>query len=576
MIELPTGQTELISFATDLIERCRVSVGMRTAYYRLLSAIYETGRYDGTKSLVNTLPNHITRLAGMLYSPVELKFSMDFTNPYPPRELDRAKEAAKILSRRWGLPGTNADVLWGRGVVGGLKYGATFMKQWAEQEWDDIVYHQKLVMPWQIGVYREDENDLSKQEVIVETSALSMPEVWRRIYHLPNARELFEKIKQHAGVNNASGSPDSFFHQVLSASQINTGVQSMVSPVPGGIVQLNNDPNYAMMGPTVAVDTVKFHEVWVKGQDDYVTIQMIEPDILIAPLFKRSNLLGVKRKQPYRIIQPNEADNWIWGRSELVDLIEPQMLLSVWADDLKRMYGLQIDKVIAFSGSGTITDERYNQFRAAGYIDMEQGATVNDLTPKIPAEALPLLQWIMQVINQIAGFPPVMQGQGDAGIRAGVQLNSLIKTASPTQRDRALLVERQLADAADLSFRVQRAKDPKFYWTDGSTPEKAEETKFLLAEIPDDFRVTVDSHSSSPIFSDEATQLIFQARKIGDVDGEYMLDNLPFPNKEVAKAALKVKQAGAAANQQRLEAEVQALPPEEKSKVVAKLITSKH
>jgi hypothetical protein len=67
-------------------------------------------------------------------------------------------------------------------------------------------------------------------------------------------------------MGNATAGPDSFFHQVLSSSQINTGVQSMTSPVPGGIVQLNNDPNYAMMGPTVAVDTVKFHELWVKGR----------------------------------------------------------------------------------------------------------------------------------------------------------------------------------------------------------------------------------------------------------------------------------------------------------------------
>lgn len=569
MIELPDGQQELISFANDLIERCRVSVGTRKGYYRLLSEIYETGRYDGTKSLVNTLPNHITRLAGMLYSPVELKFSMDFTNPYPPIELARAKESAKLLSRRWGLPGTNADILWGRGVVDSLKYGCTFLKQWAETEWNDIVYQQKLLMPWQLGVYREDENDLSKQEVIVETSSLTMPEVWRRIYHMPDARELYDRIKTNAGLNNVGDNPGSFFHQVLSTSQIGT-----TPNLPGGLVQIGST-NYAMMGPTVAVDTVEFHEMWVKGQDDYVTIQMIQPDILIAPLFKKSNLLGVKRKQPYRIIQPNEASNWIWGRSELVDLIEPQMLLSTWADDLRRLYGLQIDKVLAFAGSGTISDEKYAQFRAGGYMDMEQGASVTDLTPKIPPEALPLLNWVMQVINQIAGFPPIMQGQGDAGVRAGTQLNSLIKTASPTQRDRALLVERQLADAADLSFRVQRAKDPKFYWTDGSSAAAAEESKFLLSEIPEDFRVTVDSHSSSPIFSDEATQLIFQARKIGDVDGEYMIDNLPFPNKENAIAALKAKAAAGAQEKQQIEQQVQSMPTDVQGKILEKVVGRK-
>lgn len=570
MIELPSGTPELISFSNDLIEKCRVSVGMRSAYYRLLSSIYETGRYDGTKSLINTLPNHLGRLGSMLYSPVELKFSIDFTNPYPPNELARAAEAAKILSRRWGLPGVNTDILWGRGVVDSLKYGSCFLKQWVETEWGKPLFQQKLVMPWQIGVYREDENDLSKQEAICETAALSLPEVWRRIYHMPGAKDLFERIKTHAGVGQAGGAPDSFFHQVLSTSQINTGVQSMTSPVPGGIVQLNSDPNYAMMGPTVAVDTVKMHEIWVKGEDDYVTIQLIEPDILIAPLYKRSNLLGVKRQQPYRIIQPNEVSNWIWGRSELVDLIEPQALLSVWADDLKRMYGLQVDKILAFSGEGNITDELYGQFRGAGYINLGQGASVTDLTPKIPPEALPLLRFCLEIINTIAGFPPIMQGQGDSGVRAGVQLNSLLKTASPTQRDRALLVERQLADAADLSFHLMQAKDDKNYWTDGSTPQKAEDTKFLLASVPEDRRVTVDSHSSSPIFSDEATQLIFQARKIGDVDGEYMLDNLPFPNKETAKASLKAKGIAQADERKMLIEKAATMPPEVQGKIIEK------
>jgi hypothetical protein len=168
-----------------------------------------------------------------------------------------------------------------------------------------------------------------------------------------------------------------------------------------------------------------------------------------------------------------------------------------------------------------------------------------------------------------------MQGQGDAGVRAGVQLNSLIKTASPTQRDRALLVERQLADAADLSFRVQRAKDAKFYWTDGSSAQTAEDSKFLLSQIPDDFRVTVDSHSSSPIFSDEATQLIFQARKIGDVDGEYMIDNLPFPNKESAKAALKAKQAAGQAQQAELVGKAEQMPTDIQGKILEKQLSGR-
>lgn len=568
MIELPSDNLELVSFSKDLIEKCRVSVGMRSSYYRLLSAIYETGRYDGTKSLINTLPSNIARLAAHLYSPVELKFSVDFENPYPQRELDRGKQAGKILSREWGKDAVSADVLWGRGVVDSLKFGASFLKQWTETEWGRPSFQRKLVMPWQIGLYREDENDLNKQEAIVETSALTLPEVWRRIYYLPNAKEMFERIKTHAGIGGSSA-PDSYFHQVLSTSQLNTsGLAGATQP--GGIVSINSNPNYGMMGPTIAVDTVQFHELWVKGEDDYVTVQIVEPDILIAPLFKKSNLLGIKRQQPYDLIQPNEVTNWAWGRSELVDLIEPQALLSTWCDDLKRLYGLQVDKIIGFSGDGTITDEKYDQMRGAGYFDLSQGSTITDLTPKIPAEALPLLRFCLEIINTIGGFPPIMQGQGDQGVRAGSQLNTMLKTASPTQRDRALLVERQLAAAAGKSFELRRAKDPKFYWTDGSTPDKAEETKFLLAEIPTDYRVTVDSHSSSPIFSDEATQLIFQARKNGDVDSEYMLDNLPFPNKEVAIAAARKRAADGAQQKAELVGAAKEMPLEVQGKILEK------
>jgi hypothetical protein len=568
MIELPDGHAEIVSFCNELIEKCRVSVGGRVNYYRLLSRIYETGRYAGSKALINSLPSNIARLASHLYSPVALKFSMSYTNPYPQRELDRAKQAAKILSAEWGKDEISADVLWGRGVVDSLKFGASFLKQWTETEWDKPVFHRKLVMPWQIGLYREDENDLNKQEAIVETSALTMPEVWRRIYYLPDAKNLFERIKTHAGIG-VSSSPDSYFHQVLSTSQLNTsGLAGATQP--GGIVNINSDPNYSMMGPMIAVDTVQFHELWVKGQDDYVTVQLIEPDILIAPLFKKSNLLGVKRQQPYDMIQPNAVTNWAWGRSELIDLIEPQSWLSEMCDDLKRLYGLQVDKIIGFAGDGTITDERYDAQRAAGYFDLAQGSTITDLTPKIPPEALPLLRFCLEIINTIGGFPPVMQGQGDQGIRASSQLDTMIKTASPTQRDRSLLIERQLATAAGKSFKLMQAKDPKFYWTDGSTPDSAEATKFLLADIPTDARVVVDAHSGSPIFSDDATQLIFQARKNGDVDSEYMLNNLPFPNAEVAIAAARKRAAEGAAKQAELTDAAKQMPAEVQGKILEK------
>jgi hypothetical protein len=146
------------------------------------------------------------------------------------------------------------------------------------------------------------------------------------------------------------------------------------------------------------------------------------------------------------------------------------------------------------------------------------------------------------MVNMLGSFPEIMRGEGESGVRAGTHANTLLKTASPTLRDRALLVERQCAVCADLTLAMMEAKEDRKFWVTADKPTDLEETSFMITDLPEDWRVTVDSHSSSPIFSDESQQLIFQLRKTGDVDGEYTIDNLPLPNKEAAKASLKARQ----------------------------------
>lgn len=547
MIPLATDQKKLVAQALDLIEACRTSQGIRAAYCRQLNAIAETGRQDGTRSLLNKLYNHLDRLASHLYSPTDLRFTIDYENPYPKNILDRGSSAAKILTRDWER--SNTDMIFGRGVFESLKYGSTILKQWVQQEGSEgtPVYYKSIVMPWQFGVYREDVNELSRQSAMCETSMLTLPEVWRRIFHLPNAEKLFARVKGNSKKGGSSDEYNSFFHQVLSTATLSTGAQGMTRPVPGGIVQLNNDPNYAIVGPQIDVDLVKMHELWVQGEDDYVTIQLIEPDILIAPLFKHSNLLisGSTHSglHPYNLIQPNEVQGYFWGRSELSDLIEPQGLLSTWCDDAKRLMGLQIDKILAFTGYDGLTDETYDQMRGAGYFNGGPGSQVTDLTPKFPPEMLPMIQWVTGMIDQLGGFDNILAGKGEPGVRAGSHAQTLLKTAAPRLRDRSLLVERQLAAAADLRLSLMEAKDPRNYWTDGTDEKTIEATSFKMADLPEDRRVAVDSHSGSPIFADDHTNLMTWGVQSGIVDPESAIEDLPFPNKDTLKIRLKEKQA---------------------------------
>ena len=568
MIPLPTSEKELIPAVNEIIGICNVSQGNRAAYYRLLNQIAETGRPDGTKALINMMNAHLERTASHLYSPIELKFAYDFDNDYKAEIIKRGQVAAKHLTRHWERSGTG--MLFGQGVFEGLKYGAAILKQWPKTEGpvdhQRITYEKKLVMPWNFGVYRESESDIDNQEALCETSFLTGPEIWQRIWRFPNANELYKKIMTHAKLGESTGSgPDSFFHQVLSTSQISTGVQQATRPLPGGIVQLGNDPNYPSISPTDGAPTVKFRELWIKTEEDYQTVQMVEPDILVTR-FKLSNLTGIERLQPFRLIQPNPMVNWFWGRSELIDLIEPQGFLAMLCDDLKRLIGLQIDKILSFSGDNTMTDESYAQFRMAGYWNGGPNSKVEDLTQKFPAELLPIIKYVQEQINTLGSFPEIMQGKGESGVRAGAHAETLMKTASPTLRDRAPLVESQCAACADQTMTMMEAKEDRKYWID---PEKMEETAFMLTDLPEDWRVTVDSHSSSPIFADEATQLLFALRKVGDVDGEFIIDHTAVPDKETAKASLRERKK---AGQEQTKQLLGQLSPEGKDKAIEKML----
>jgi len=551
-VELPSDNRQLVRECIKIIETCRSDSAARAAYYRSLNQVIETGRSDGSRSLLNLLYRMVDRLSSLLFSPTEIRFAMDFENEYGDEILQRGAVSARLVSRSWER--TNTDILFAQGVFESLKYGAAILKQGVRQEGPDRlpVYSSGLIMPWQFGVYKPSVASLDAQSAMVETIYLTMPEVWRRIYHMPDAKQLFDRIMTHAAPGSSSDINNSFFHQVLSTSQIQTGIGGPTRPTVGGIVQLNQDPTFGGIGPTDAALGVMMHELWMWGENDYTTIQIIEPDILIAPRYRRSNLLisgGDSGLHPYTLIQPNQTHGSIWGRSEIQDLIAPQDFLSTTAADIRRLFGLQVDKFLALTGDG-ITDEQYDAMRQAGFLNLGPGGSAQDLTPNFPAEALPLVDKIIQLMEMISGFDNMLSGRGETGVRSGVQANPMMKTAGAPIGDRALITERQCASAADLQFHVMQAKDGRNYWTDRDHPEA---TSFLLGDVPDDGRVVVDGHTTSPIFANDHLNLLTNGLKAGVVDPESYIEQAPFQNRDIILTRLRAKAAKQEAMMKQLE-----------------------
>jgi hypothetical protein len=225
-------------------------------------------------------------------------------------------------------------------------------------------------------------------------------------------------------------------------------------------------------------------------------------------------------------------------------LFKLQWLLRDRAEDVKKLMGLQFDRLLAFIGQSGMTDEMYDRSRQAGWFSMESGGSVEDLTPELPQEAWQDIEWLMRAFDDVSGFKPIMTGEGDAGVRSGNQAQTLLKTASPQMRDKALLTEFQCAAAAQNLFECMALKEDQTYWVD---PED-ENSTFLLKQLPPDRTVTVDSHSSSPIYEDEHMQLAAFALKGGVIDGKQFIDMVNgFPQPELAKQEIEQRDAARAA-----------------------------
>jgi hypothetical protein len=528
-----------------------------------MNSLCESGRGDGKQSLINLLYNYLDSWASYLFNPTELRFAIGYIDEQPKINLDRAKAVATLLTDTW--QSNNTDIVFAAGVQEAGKYGCSLLKQWV-QPWDEHGtpnYCSNLVLPWNFGVYAENENDLASQPAMCETVILTMPQVWQRISQLPMPREdrekLFKRVAASAKAGQSSDYNQNFFRQVFSTSPLDVnGVSgSPGKATPGGVVWFGNQA-MGTLAPQIGVEIAQMHEIWVQDTDDYSTIQIIEPDIILTPREgkDRENLLIPGQNcglHPYTLIQPNITPGYFWGRSALTDLIAPQAMLSDLASDIMRLFGVQFDKLVAFSGYDGLADEKYDEYRQNGYFNMPAGASATDITPKLPEQSLPLLKAFMGVFNLIGGMPDILQGKGEQGVRAGSHAETLVKTGSPRMRQSSLIAERQCAAAGETTLSMMQAKDARTYWTKAEGIQEVEQTQFHLTDLPESRRVSIDSHSSSPIFADDLKQEVAFGLKAGYVTKHAAIDLSNLPNKELLHAELREQEKKAQESLQALQ-----------------------
>lgn len=532
-------------WAAELVKHCEPSRESRIEQYRSFRSYYFDGSTHGTAPY-NRIYSHIDRLSSFLYSPDDIRFSIEFDDEYGKQWRGIADAAAKKLNAEFHRRGV--DIEFGKGVDWALTKGKTFLKLL----WGYHGLEPWLVQPEYFAVYREDIASLDAQEAFVHTTYITQSELERQLLEHPDAKKLAEQIaRRHAKKPGQMDSlQDDYIHQVLISGTDPVGATAGSAK---GNVGISSAPS-AILAPEVAQGLLRVDELWVQDsdRDDYTTIRLVHPDIVIEGGLRQRNMMSpfdggtkdepgdnpLRGEHPFIEICPNPVDGYFWGLSEIVNLSTLQDMLNESIESIDRLTKLKAEPPAAFIGFTGMNEQRYKALMVPrGYLaEQSPAAKIERLAPEIPPEIFTKVEKIQAWMDDEGGFAPIMMGQGEPGVRAGMHAQTLLRTGSPRMRDRALQVERQVLGAGELSLKYLQAKKATVYISKSKGKEVGE--KFLLEQLPDDHRVAVDSHSGSPVFHEDNLQLAFalaKAQAIG-AQGLILLTRPPHMDKLIEDA----------------------------------------
>lgn len=546
MLRIPDKDLEL--WVRELTDECMASAQERGMVYTRASQYYYAGTYDSRAAIYNKIGPAINKLAGFLMQPTDVRFSM----LYDGNEADSVLERAQLCSDKVTADyrNTDSDVKFAEAVVWSLINGCQLLKHNPDDE--SYGFSVSPVHPQNFGVLSETTQGLDEQEAFCHVSYPTVTRLKSMLEEHPNRDAIIAQVEEGRPGREMDEQPN-YFHQMV------VGGLNPLGDYPGsaprseaaGIVNVFPVPTPWRPNRRLA-PTVKFCELWIKDRDregDYTTIQHVyghEP-IIVEGDKTRRNLSKIPGRHGFLKVQPSVTPGYFWGRSFIADLQMLQDVLNKRMRDLKVMWDRNVAAPQVFSGFTSITEEQYYKIISeGGFInDPNPNAKASKLSEPPPQNYLEELQFLFQLFDEASGFSPVMSGQGEPGVRAGVHAQTLVRTSTPRLIDQAARVERQLAESGYLAFRLMQAQDPHIYVTGDNKIE------FTLKTMPDDFQIAVDSHSASPAFAEDNRQVAIALARAGAVDAEDLIHMLHPPGAELLLSRLRQRQkAQAAAAQQ--------------------------
>jgi hypothetical protein len=565
-IPIPRQTAKIGRWAAEIIGECNPDLEERIQRGALYRNLYLTGDENGNPQTYNKTFAYIDNLASVLFSPIDLRYQVKFHGggTSTQRQMGRAVSAELYeMMSDGGVYRIIADC-----VDWSLIKGKTFLKL----NWEDGGFAPYFVQPEFIGVFRPDISDINRQEAFVHSTYYTPSQFQHAFRSLPNLGEIMRNIIKRGN----RGRPDERPERANALKQIVLGglnpfQQAGNSPAMAssrGIVDWLAGPQ-ATFDPKIMATLIRLDELWVKdpATDDWATFQCVG-DVLVtggevirnalADMFDSGNnrrrLPDAYRNdnplsymQPFVEFSPNALPDYTWGRSEICNIGVMQMQINARVNGIARLLRRQEDPAFLFTGTSGISQQKFSAMKKPGgfYVDPTPGAKAAPLYPELPQGLWESLHELEAMFDSMSGQPPVLQGRGESGVRAQGHAETLTRNASPRFKDRALSIERSVAEVGGLALRMLQAFDNRTIvaWLKPDTqnivakmePDEPEleapapgmrQYPFKFYHVPTNVKVSVDSHSSSPVFVYEHRQLIFDLVKIGAMTPEEAVEHL--------------------------------------------------
>ena len=569
---IPRSKKKLIRWARERVLECTSDLEERIQRGALYRNMYLTGDENGNPATWNKTFSYIDNLASFTFSPLDLKYRIKFDNGGSLSQKSMGRAAAADMRER--MRDARVYDTIGHAVEWSYVKGKTIFKL----NWEDGNFAPYLIQPEFFGVQRNDISELCRQDCFTHTSYYTPEGFFSAFQYLPDIVEIMRKVQRAGTTEKAGDRPvraNALKQIVLGGlNPFQAAGNSPANASSRGIVDWLGGPA-ATFNPKVLSTLIQVDELWVKDAqtNEWATFHLTG-DVLVtggdqirnimADTFDPANPMRKLSEKfrdenplagmhPFLECAPCQLDGYFWGRSEVCNVGVLQMQINSRINGINRLLRRQENPPKFFSGTTSINQQRYSALDKPGamFSDPTPNAKQQNLYPELPPGLWESLHELDQMFDSMSGLPPVLQGRGESGVRAQGHAETLTRNASPRFKDKALSVERFVADVGALALAYLRAKEPAtiIAWAPPDAKGLVEQLPvgdyadleppapgmkplpFRYATLPQ-VKVRVDSHSSCPIFSAEFQALIFNLARIGAISPQEVAELVAPPDDE--------------------------------------------